>query len=100
MATSNHGGLQAAAAVFLFGAANGLVTVLRGVLPQQLYTGDAFAKISSQLASYGALGRALMPVVAAQALALQAGLATLSAVYCIAVVICGWALWRQVKQPV
>lgn len=97
MVSTQQGGFQTALAVFLFGCANGLVTVLRGVLPQQLFQGEAFAKVSSQLAGFGALGRALMPVVAAQALALPLGLEALSLIYGLIIALCGWMLWQQVR---
>jgi hypothetical protein len=96
MVSTQYGGFQTALAVFLFGCANGLVTVLRGVLPQQLFQGEEFARMSSQLAGFGALGRALMPVVAAQALSLPLGLGMLSLIYGLVVMLCGWVLWNQV----
>jgi predicted MFS family arabinose efflux permease len=87
----------AAAFVFLLGASNGFGTIARGVLPQQLFRGEAFARLSSQLASFGALGRAFMPMLVAQALALRGGLDVLSIIYCIMAMLCGWMLWQQIR---
>ncbi len=97
MAFSDNHAALAAAFVFLLGCGNGLVTILRGVLPQQLFSDDRFAHLSSQLASYGALVRALMPMVAAQALSLQGGLGGMAAVYGLVALLCGWILLRQIR---
>jgi hypothetical protein len=97
MALTRQGGLLTAGAVFLFGCANGLVTVLRGVLPQLMFRGEAFAAVSGRLASLGAMGRALMPVVAAQALSLPHGLSMLPLACGAIVSLCGWMLWRQIR---
>jgi predicted MFS family arabinose efflux permease len=88
----------AAAFVFLLGAGNGLVTILRGVLPQQLFSGHAFAQVSSRLASLGALTRALMPVVVAHALVGSAGVLSLSLGFGLLALACGWMLLRQSKH--
>lgn len=97
MAATRQGGFFTAVAVFLFGCANGLVAVLRGVLPQLMFRGEAFATISARLASLGAMGRALMPVVAAQALSMPHGLSLLSLACGAIICVCGWTLWRQIQ---
>lgn len=99
MAFTQNGGFVTALAVFLFGCANGLVTILRGVLPQLMFRGEAFASISSRLASLGALGRALMPVVAAQALSLPQGLLALPLAFGVVVALCAWTLWQLIGPP-
>jgi predicted MFS family arabinose efflux permease len=97
MAWSESDAVAAAVFVLLLGAGNGLVTTLRGVLPTQLFQSEAFAKLSGQLARYGAFSRALMPMVAAQALSLRGGLGMLSLVYGLLALLCGWILWQQLK---
>jgi predicted MFS family arabinose efflux permease len=97
MAFTQSDAATAAAFVFLLGAGNGLVTILRGVLPQQLFRGTVFAHLSGQLASLGALGRAIMPVVVAQALALSGGLGALSILYGLIALLCGCLLWLQIR---
>jgi predicted MFS family arabinose efflux permease len=97
MAWTDSQTLAAAVFVLLLGAGNGLVTILRGVLPTQLFHDEAFAKLSGQLARYGAVSRALMPMVAAQALSLRGGLGLLSLTYGLLALFCGWLLWQQLK---
>ncbi len=97
MALSSNHTATAAAFVFLLGCGNGLVTILRGVLPQQLFSGERFVHLSGQLARYGALGRALMPMLAAQALSLRGGLGGMSAVYGLVALLCGWILLQQIR---
>ncbi len=96
VSTESHT-VAAAIFVLLLGAGNGLVTILRGVLPTQLFHDDVFAKLSGQLARYGAVSRALMPMVAAQALSMRSGLGLLSLTYGLLAVFCGWLLWQQLK---
>jgi predicted MFS family arabinose efflux permease len=89
-----------AAFVFLLGAGNGLVTILRGVLPQQLFTGAVFAAASGQLASIGAFSRALMPVAVAHVVVLAHGVAWVGLAYAALAILCGSLLMRQLKlQP-
>jgi predicted MFS family arabinose efflux permease len=89
-----------AAFVFLLGAGNGLATILRGVLPQQLFTGAVFAAASGQLASIGAFSRALMPVAVAHVVVLAHGVAWMGLIYAGLTILCGSLLMRQLKlQP-
>lgn len=97
MAWTDSQTLAAAVFVLLLGAGNGLVTILRGVLPTQLFHDEIFAKLSGQIARYGAFSRALMPMLAAQALSLRGGLGLLSLSYGLLAMFCGWLLWQQLK---
>ena len=83
---------------FVLGAANGLTTILRGVVPQQLFHGQAFATISALLASYGALGRAVAPVLAAYALAMASGLQAMAIIYALVTLLCAALLWQQMTH--
>jgi predicted MFS family arabinose efflux permease len=86
-----------AAFVLLLGAGNGLATILRGVLPQQLFRGVEFAKVSGQLASIGAVSRALVPIAVAHIAVSAHGVVWLSLPFAGLALLCGVLLMRQLR---
>jgi predicted MFS family arabinose efflux permease len=86
-----------AAFVFLLGAGNGLSTILRGVVPQQLFAGAVFNQVSGWLASIGGLMRAVMPVVVAHIAVLTYGVTALVVIFSITVLGCTMLLIRPLQ---
>jgi hypothetical protein len=86
-----------AVAVLLMGASNGLFTILRGATPQLLFFGDAFVNVSAQLARWGSIARAALPV--SVALALESALPMWSvALLCVSGIFLGaWWIWRHAR---
>ncbi len=83
--------------VFLLGAGNGLATILRGLLPHQLFIDEAFAKTSASLSSLGSLSRAFMPVLVAHIVVLTYGIHLLSIVFALLAAACAFMLLRQLN---
>lgn len=100
LALLSLGGGSAFAALFVYGAANGIMTIVRGLAVPEMLTREAYGALNGVLAAPIAVARALAPLAAAQLWALSGSYEGVLAAALIACGVLAAAFWFAALQPV